>query len=221
MADQVQWRGGTTAEHSVFVGAPRELTVDTDKKTVVVHDGFTAGGHPLLRQDLANLTAAPDAAAARAAIGAGTSNLVLGYSAGQAKPGDWAPTLEQIGGNLPLHKLAPYTAGDNFDAGRFEANVPFDTGDWRFVRIGLRAASYGTVRILVNHTKDLLIKLNYQDVLYWGGLPTNDVEHAGDLYVNYGDVIHILLYGSGAKLNWARIRTADVSPMFISDSPLN
>jgi len=56
MADQVQRRGGTTAEHTTFVGAPRELTVDTDKKTVVVHDGFTAGGHPLMRQDMANLT---------------------------------------------------------------------------------------------------------------------------------------------------------------------
>jgi len=51
MADQVQWRGGTTAEHAGFTGAPREITVDTDKKTLVVHDGVTAGGHPLARQD--------------------------------------------------------------------------------------------------------------------------------------------------------------------------
>jgi len=50
MADQVQWRGGTTLEHAGFTGAPREITVDTDKKTLVVHDGVTAGGHPLARQ---------------------------------------------------------------------------------------------------------------------------------------------------------------------------
>lgn len=54
MADQIQLRGGTTAQHSSFTGALREVTVDTDKKTVVVHDGATAGGVPLLRQDLNN-----------------------------------------------------------------------------------------------------------------------------------------------------------------------
>ena len=47
MAKQLQLRGGTTSEHSSFTGAVREVTVDTDKKTVVVHDGSTAGGFPL------------------------------------------------------------------------------------------------------------------------------------------------------------------------------
>jgi hypothetical protein len=57
MADQLQLRGGTTAEHSTFTGALREVTVDIDKDTVVVHDNATAGGHPLLREDLSNLPA--------------------------------------------------------------------------------------------------------------------------------------------------------------------
>jgi hypothetical protein len=51
MATQVQNRRGTTAEHSTFTGANGELTVDTTKKTVVVHDGTTAGGAPLLREN--------------------------------------------------------------------------------------------------------------------------------------------------------------------------
>jgi hypothetical protein len=55
MATQVQWRGGSTAEHSTFTGAAREVTVDTQKKTLVVHDGSTPGGEPLLREDQANL----------------------------------------------------------------------------------------------------------------------------------------------------------------------
>lgn len=50
MADQIQLRGGTTAEHSTFTGAAREVTVDTDKNTLVVHDGATAGGKPLLNE---------------------------------------------------------------------------------------------------------------------------------------------------------------------------
>lgn len=49
MARQVQLRRGTTAEHSTFIGAVGEVTVDTDKDVTVVHDGATAGGVPLLK----------------------------------------------------------------------------------------------------------------------------------------------------------------------------
>jgi len=47
MAKRLQLRGGTTSQHSTFTGALREVTVDTDKDTLVVHDGATAGGFPL------------------------------------------------------------------------------------------------------------------------------------------------------------------------------
>lgn len=50
-ASQLQLRRGNTAQHAVFTGAPGEVTVDTDKKTVVVHDGSTQGGFPLARAD--------------------------------------------------------------------------------------------------------------------------------------------------------------------------
>ncbi len=46
MATQMQLRGGTTAENLLFTGAPREVTVDTDKNSLVVHDGITPGGYP-------------------------------------------------------------------------------------------------------------------------------------------------------------------------------
>ena len=44
MATQVQFRRGTTSETGSFTGAVGEVTVDTDKDTVVVHDGSQAGG---------------------------------------------------------------------------------------------------------------------------------------------------------------------------------
>lgn len=57
MADQLQLRGGTTAQHAGFTGALREVTVDTDKDVVVVHDGVTAGGIPAAKsQDITNTT---------------------------------------------------------------------------------------------------------------------------------------------------------------------
>ena len=46
MAKRVQLRRGTTAQTNAFTGAVGEVTVDTDKKTLVVHDGTTAGGFP-------------------------------------------------------------------------------------------------------------------------------------------------------------------------------
>ena len=50
MSFAFQRRRGTTAQHSSFTGLLAELTVDTDKDTVVVHDGSTAGGFPLSKQ---------------------------------------------------------------------------------------------------------------------------------------------------------------------------
>ena len=47
---ELKRRRGTTEEHKYFRGAVGELTVDTDKNTVVVHDGITYGGHPLVTQ---------------------------------------------------------------------------------------------------------------------------------------------------------------------------
>lgn len=47
MSKQVQFRRGTTAQHATFAGAVGEVTVDTDKKTAVIHDGETPGGSPL------------------------------------------------------------------------------------------------------------------------------------------------------------------------------
>ena len=57
MAKLLKLRRGTTTQHSSFTGAEGEVTVDTDKDTLVVHDGSTQTGHTLLREDLSNLPA--------------------------------------------------------------------------------------------------------------------------------------------------------------------
>lgn len=44
MATELRLRRGTTAQHSTFVGAMAEVTVDTTTKSLVVHDGVTPGG---------------------------------------------------------------------------------------------------------------------------------------------------------------------------------
>lgn len=54
MSKQVQFRRGTTAEHSTFKGAVGEITIDTDKDVAVVHDNVKPGGYPLCREDRFN-----------------------------------------------------------------------------------------------------------------------------------------------------------------------
>lgn len=49
MSTAVKRRRGTTVQHSTFTGQNGEVTVDTDKKTLVVHDGAKAGGFPIER----------------------------------------------------------------------------------------------------------------------------------------------------------------------------
>jgi len=56
MAKLVKRRRGTTTEHTVFTGSEGEITIDLDKETVVVHNGVLAGGFPLAREDLSNVT---------------------------------------------------------------------------------------------------------------------------------------------------------------------
>ena len=83
MADQVQIRGGTTAEHAAFTGSVREVTVDTTKKVAVVHDGATPGGIPMLRQDLGNL---PGGAISYDKLAAGVLNPSLFYKVDAFSP---------------------------------------------------------------------------------------------------------------------------------------
>lgn len=71
MAKQVQLRRGTTAALSSVTGVEGELFVDTTKDTLTVHDGYQAGGFPLLREDLNNLA---NAAIAPTKIAAGSGN---------------------------------------------------------------------------------------------------------------------------------------------------
>lgn len=48
MATQVQYRRGTAVQNASFTGAAGELTIDTTNNIILVQDGSTAGGFPLV-----------------------------------------------------------------------------------------------------------------------------------------------------------------------------
>jgi hypothetical protein len=55
MSTRIKFRRGSSANHATFTGSEGEVTVNTTKDTLVVHDGSTQGGFELLRADLNNL----------------------------------------------------------------------------------------------------------------------------------------------------------------------
>lgn len=54
MSRIIQIRRGSANEHDNFTGMIGEITMDTDNKTLRVHDGQTIGGIPLARADQIN-----------------------------------------------------------------------------------------------------------------------------------------------------------------------
>ncbi|MDR1206969.1 MAG: hypothetical protein LBK26_00950 [Rickettsiales bacterium] len=54
----LQTRRGTSTAHENFTGLAGEITTDLTKKTIIVHDGDTLGGHELARADLSNVSSA-------------------------------------------------------------------------------------------------------------------------------------------------------------------
>jgi hypothetical protein len=81
MSTSIQRRRGTTAQHSSFTGANGEITIDTDKEVVVVHDGATAGGYPAMRENGSNSALALGSAATPSLKFTGDTNTGI-YSPG-------------------------------------------------------------------------------------------------------------------------------------------
>ena len=121
MAIAVQRRRGSTADHAAFTGLAGEITVDTSKQVVVVHDGATPGGFPAAAEDHAHagLYEPVDETLLRAAnIGTGPGSMAAGdhAHAGVYEPVD-ATLLRSSDIGTGSGNVA---AGDHAHAGVYE-----------------------------------------------------------------------------------------------------
>tara|TARA_B100000683_G_scaffold133840_1_gene130646 strand:- start:1391 stop:1780 length:390 start_codon:yes stop_codon:yes gene_type:complete len=99
MTTQVRLRGGTTSQHSTFTGAEREVTVDTDKDTLVVHDGATAGGVTLAKaSEIPDITTKADLAGSSSQAFNASTLTSTTVNATTVDLGDW--TITQSGSSL-------------------------------------------------------------------------------------------------------------------------
>jgi len=133
MSTELKYRRGTTAQTNVFTGAEGEVTVDTTRDVVVVHDGTTSGGFPALRQDLNNLPSNIDLTT----TGTITANIDAGDVTTLTITGGTAGKFLQTNGS---GVLSWQTAASSFDelTGTI-ANTQFentDFGDVANVHIG-------------------------------------------------------------------------------------
>lgn len=118
MGTELKHRRGTTAEHSTFTGAEGEVTVDTTKDTVVVHDGVTAGGVPLAKESdiptgaLADLNEVNASTIADNSVGAAELNVPGNGAAGQylASDGDGTMTWTTLAAGGGFSNMQVFTS---------------------------------------------------------------------------------------------------------------
>ena len=114
----IQFRRGTTTQHNSFTGLLGEVTVDTDKKTLVVHDGSTTGGFPLAREG----------AASNASTGSFTSNVTVGGTLAVTSTASFSDDVSITGDLGMTGHIIP------------SANITYDLGSlthmWRDVYVG-------------------------------------------------------------------------------------
>ena len=95
MPTSFQFRRGTTTQNNAFTGAAGELSVDTDKNTLRVHDNSTAGGTELMLADASNATNDPTITLTGAVTGSGTMTNLGSVSIATTATAD--PTLTLAG----------------------------------------------------------------------------------------------------------------------------
>ncbi len=215
MSTAVQRRRGTTAEHSTRALLNGELSIDTDKKVVVVHDGSTLGGFPAARADSVFVTGLPTD---------GTTDVLAKLNAAQAAndylripPGRYflsAPWSPADGKRWSLEGVE-FVHGNDTQAmisaiGRKGFSI---TGKWALT--GLRtAAQTGTeVGLLLDSCSDYIVEGGTLSKFKGSGLKivgtTAQTFHGNggrlsNLWATGNNKGYELLAGSGGEyLNWS------------------
>ena len=189
MSKLLQLRGGTTSEHSSFTGAVREVTVDTTKDTLVVHDGSTAAGFALARESaLTTTTALANAALAKsggALTGALTTNSTI--------DGVDIATRDGILTSTTATAAAALAKSGGAMTGAITTNSTFDGRDVAADGVTADAAlpkAGGTVTGLINMSDQILQRTVLKD---YGETKVAMAAHAVDLEL--GNVFTYTLSG--------------------------
>ena len=170
MATAIQFRRGTTAQHSSFTGLVGEITVDTDLDTIRVHDGSTAGGTRLAKYS--EVVAAATGDITEVAAGSG---LTGGSASGAAT---LAIDYENLAGNLVPSANNTYSLGSL-------------TSVWKDVYVGPGSLYVNGQKVLEDNSGTIQVSADANQNLSLLTTGTGDIEltSGGDIQLKTDIVI--------------------------------
>jgi hypothetical protein len=182
-------RRGTTAAHSCYVGPSGEVTIDTDKNVVVIHDGSTPGGFPALTQSslIENLPIATNSTLGTIRIGSGiTIDPISGIA---------SVDVNNIG-NLSVNDQTVVGSNINGDI----AIAP--NGSGKVVLSGLKYPN-------IDGDDRQVLTTDGEGNLYWsrsssvsfGSTPPPDPNN-GDIWVDTASGVEYTYYNDGTSSQW-------------------
>ena len=201
MAKRIQLRRGTTAQSNAFTGAVGEVTVDTDKDVLVVHDGVTAGGFPVAARANADGTISlikKDGTVVGSINATGLFNNTL-----TSTNTDQALTAAQ-GKVLQDNKLATSAA---FGIGQTWQNV---TGG-RTLGTTYTNSTTKSITVIVSTLSDDKMQYMFVDgvqILKTGstGVSPGDANHAGTIIVPVGSTYKVVADAGSSVESWFELR---------------
>ena len=208
MATAIQWRRGTTSQHSSFTGLVGEITIDTDLNTVIVHDGSTAGGHRLAKYSEVTSAAAGD-----------ISSVVAGNGlSGGATTGDATINLDTTSatftGGVQTFLAAGTLAGHIIPATDNTYDLGSSSKMWRDVYVGpgslyvngqkVLEDDSGTITVTADANQNLTIKTSGSGDVELNASGTGVINLQSGITVDAGQVLTGtggLTMGSNINLN--------------------
>ena len=167
----LQLRRGTTAQHSTFTGAVGELTIDTDKKTVIVHDGATAGGKEIVSTSGNQTIAGVKTFSSSPIVPTPTTDMQVS-------------TKKYVDDLSLVHSATPKTTpADNDEIGLFDSASSFSLKKltWYNLKATLKTYFFNTNNVLVGTTTD-----NGVDKLQVNGsISASNIYSASSFYKEY------------------------------------
>ena len=188
----IQFRRGNTTQHNSFTGLLGEVTVDTDKKTLVVHDGSTTGGFPLAREGAASV----------ASTGSFTSNVTVGGTLAVTSTASFSDDVTITGDLGMTGHIIP------------SANITYDLGSmthmWRDVYVGPGSLYVNGKKVIEDNagTINITTDINQNLKIETTGTGTLQLSSAAGISVN-GEVNALtgdLQFGDHLDMNSNRIK---------------
>jgi len=155
MPKQVRLRRGTKAQHSTFTGADGELTCDTTKKVLVLHDGVTPGGKAVdgfVQLDPGNALAIQTIKSSVSIAGGDDNNLGFGVVKAAAFNDVTINETLALKRLRILQEALLFASNTVLNFGTFSSKRITLTGDIAFSAVGAFYGSTMTVRITCDAT---------------------------------------------------------------------